>query len=75
MSKCGYYSCFKGKPTCNHPTYREQYTDSYGFRGGAYSWCEFCKKRCGGIYPSQVPHADQSEWKQDVVDKNGNVLN
>lgn len=26
MSSCGYYSCNKGKPKCNHPTYGEMYS-------------------------------------------------
>lgn len=72
MNKCGYYSCYKGKPTCKHPTYGEQYTKSYGNR--LHQKCDGCRRSCGGIYPSQVPRADQTDWEQDILDSNGNVI-
>lgn len=66
MSRCKYYSCFHRKPKCNNP-------EKPSFFDGDY-WstycnpCELCKERCGGIYPSEVPHADQTGWVQEIVD-------
>lgn len=75
MSKCGYYSCFKGKPTCKHPTYGETKTQCMRAARGGGGWhpCDLCKITCHGIYPSDVP---RSEWNGDVavVDKDGHRL-
>jgi len=57
MSKCGYYSCFKGKPTCKHPTYGDTKTKQMRTCGAGGRWhpCEQCRRICSGIYPSEVP--------------------
>ena len=72
MSSCGYYSCFKGKPSCKHPTFGKEY--SVSLIGWNYNRCDMCRRSCCGIYPSQVPKADQSSLEQDVVDGNGNIV-
>lgn len=43
MSKCGYYSCFKGKPKCSHPVegkYKTERLNEWD-RGQV---CDFCKQ-------------------------------
>lgn len=72
MSNCGYFNIFKGKLSCKHPNYGEMNTKSYAKNLG--EGCKYCKKRCGGIYPSQIPKVDQTGWKYEVVDVNGKVL-
>ena len=72
MSKCGYYSCYGGNPTCKHPTYGTDRTKVY--KGYMYYGCDWCKYKNGGVWPSQLPKASQIGWEQDVVDRNGNVL-
>lgn len=71
MSKCGYYDVIKGKPTCKHPNYADRYNP---IRRTLQNQCDICRWKCGGIWPSQVPKANQDEWKQDVIDKNGSVI-
>ena len=64
MSNCGYYRIHKGKVNCLHPTYGdiyEKYSKNLNDR------CKVCRRECGGIYPSQVPRADQTGWEYDVV--------
>ena len=75
MSSCGYYSCYKRKPKCSHPT-KGEYNTNRLQEGGGGSWhpCEMCKRGCGGIYPSQVAKADISDCEIDIVDKDGNVI-
>lgn len=72
MSACGYYSCFKGKPTCSHPTYGVQYTQ--GYKRELHIRCNRCRIECNGIYPSNIPKANQEGWIQEIVDSKGNVL-
>lgn len=72
MSSCGYYSCNKGKPKCNHPTYGEMYSSC--LRGALYNRCDSCRRECGGIYPSNIPKEDISNCKIDIIDKNGKVI-
>ena len=69
MSSCGYYSCNKGKPKCNHPTYGEMYSSC--LHGALYNRCDSCRRECGGIYPSNIPKEDISNCKIDIIDKNG----
>lgn len=71
MSSCGYYSCFKGKPTCKHPSNGVLYTDSLR-RGGIHP-CNLCKSRCKGLYPSQLPTITLN-CNVEVVDKDGNCI-
>lgn len=75
MSACGYYSCCKGKPTCNHPAKGEYKTKCFR-RGGGGSWhpCELCKQSCGGIYPSQLTRLDLAGYEVEIVDKGGHVI-
>ncbi len=73
MSKCAYFSCFKGRPVCKHPTYGKEY--SAYLHGAINNMCDWCKKQCGGIYPSQVPKVDQSNWTYDIIDKDGSLIN
>lgn len=64
MSNCGYYRIHKGKVNCLHPTYGdiyEKYSKNLNDR------CKVCRRECWGIYPSQVPRADQTGWEYDVV--------
>lgn len=64
MSNCGYYRIHKGKVNCLHPTYGdiyEKYSKNLNDR------CKVCRRECRGIYPSQVPRADQTGWEYDVV--------
>lgn len=68
MSKCGYYSCFKGKPACKHPEKGELMTKS-GIVG---RYCDLCKRSCGGVYPSELPRVKFTDI--EVVDKDGNVI-
>lgn len=72
MSSCGYYSCNKGKTKCNHPTYGERYSSC--LRGALYNRCDICRRKCGGIYPSNIPKEDISNCKIDIIDKNGKVI-
>lgn len=72
MSRCAYYSCFKGQPSCSHPE-KGKYTD-FKRTGAKYNPCDRCKRNGGGLYPSQIPKADQSNWEYDVVDRNGDVI-
>ena len=72
MSNCGYFSIFKGKVKCKHPNHGEMNTKLYA--KNLSEGCKYCRKRCGGIYPSQLSRADQSSWKYEVVDVNGKVL-
>ncbi len=76
MSKCGYYSCFKGKPTCKHPTYGETKTNCMRVAGASRGWhpCDICRITCHGIYPSDVPMSTY-DGVITVVDKDGNELN
>lgn len=64
MSNCGYYRIHKGKVNCLHPTYGDIYEKGYKNLNDR---CKVCRKECGGIYPSQVPRADQTGWEYDVV--------
>lgn len=64
MSNCGYYRIHKGKENCLHPTYGdiyEKYSKNLNDR------CKVCRRECGGIYPSQVPKADQTGWVYDLL--------
>lgn len=71
MSSCGYYSCYKGKPTCKHPE-RGELNTKVNFDG---SYCIRCKRIYGnGIWPSQIPHVDLSGCIQEVIDKDGQVI-
>lgn len=76
MSRCGYYFCFKGKPTCKHPTYGDTKTQCMRTCGAGGGWhpCDMCRMDGHGIYPSEVP---QSSWSGtiEVIDRDGNVLN
>ena len=74
MSQCGYYSCSKGIISCKHPDENYRPTSKCFATGGKWNPCEACKRRCGGIYPSQLPKADQIGWQQNVIDKYGNVI-
>lgn len=72
MSNCGYFKIHKGKVSCTHPTYSdtyERYSKNLNDR------CKICRKECGGIYPSQLPKADQTGWEYDVVVVHGSNLN
>lgn len=62
MNNCGYFKIHKGKVSCAHPTYGEEYT-KYGSR----LRCDMCRRECNGIYPSQLPSADQTGWIYDIV--------
>lgn len=64
MSNCGYYRIHKGKVNCLHPTYGDIYEKYYKNLNDR---CKVCRRECGGIYPSQVPRADQTGWEYDVV--------
>lgn len=72
MSKCGYFNIFKGKVSCKHPNYGDDYTKYYG--KDLSKKCSSCKRTCGGVYPNQLLRADQSDWKYEVVDVTGKVL-
>ncbi len=72
MSKCGYFSVFKGKVSCKHPNDGDTNTKLY--TKNLNECCKFCRKRCGGIYPTQLPRADQSNWQYEVIDADGKVL-
>ena len=72
MSACGYFSIWKGKILCKHPEKGELYTRMYCNK--LYRRCNYCKVECDGIYPSQIPHADQTGWTFDILDKFGNVF-
>ncbi len=76
MSRCNYYSCFKGKPTCKHPTYGDTKTQCMRVCGARGGWhpCDICRIVGQGVYPSEVP---QTSWSGtiEVVDRDGNVLN
>lgn len=63
MSNCGYFKIHKGKVSCTHPTYGEEYSKYYGSR----LRCDMCRRECNGIYPSQLPSADQTGWVYDVI--------
>lgn len=69
-NKCGYFSCYKGKPTCSHPEKGEWVTHM----GNVGNYCQRCKRTNNGLYPSQLPTVRFSEDKIDVVDKDGNIL-
>ena len=73
MSKCGYFHIHKGKVSCKHPQYGELFSSS--LHGAKYHQCDYCRKRCGGIWPSEVPKEDWTNIQYDVVDKYGNKLN
>ena len=74
MSSCGYYSCFKRKPECKHPTLGESYTQDLRRGGANYNPCDYCKRKYGGVYPSDIPKGSFDGCQIDVVDKQGNVL-
>lgn len=73
MSRCEYYSCFKGKPKCNHPTHGDIKTNMLNeyMRSSVCDFCKFCNR---GLYPSQIPKIELSESKIDIIDKDGNVI-
>lgn len=71
MNKCGYYSCFKGRPTCKHPEKGEIITKAYG-ECNMGKYCEHCKRSHGGIYPSQLPTVRFEDV--EIVDDKGNVI-
>ena len=75
MSNCGYYSCFKRVPKCNHPE-KGEYKSKRLREGACSRWhpCEMCKRECGGIYPSQLTKANLSNCEIDIVDKDGSVI-
>ena len=75
MSKCGYYSCYKGTPSCNHPE-KGKYLKPKDFSSswGSIHQCDRCKRQCGGIYPSELPRVDFRNEEYDVVDKAGKVV-
>ena len=66
MSNCGYYRIHKGKVNCLHPTYGSDYEK---WSKNLNDRCKICRRECGGIYPSQVPKADQTGWIYDVLGK------
>ena len=70
MSHCGYFQIKKGRAVCTHPTNGEQYTAWYGPR----LRCNTCRRECGGIYPSQLPYADQTGWIYDIITTTNNGL-
>lgn len=71
MNSCGYYSCFKGKVSCKHPRYGEEKSKIMSERNNT---CDWCRRICGGIYPSQLPREDISNCKIDVLDMYGRVI-
>ena len=73
MSNCGYYSITKGVPKCDNPN--KSYSARDFATGGRWHPCEMCKRTCGGVYPSQLPKANQEGWVYAIVDKAGNILN
>lgn len=64
MSNCGYFKIHKGKVSCTHPTYGEEYS-----KYGSKLRCDICRRECNGIYPSQLPSADQTGWVYDVLEE------
>lgn len=65
---CGYYSCFKRKPTCNHPTKGHSYTKC--LRSGS-SMCKLCLVSNNYLYPSELPTEKIDSVDIDVLDTNG----
>lgn len=64
MNKCGYYSCYKGMPRCNH---KQMNIDPRE--------CDYCKRENGGIYPSQLPTVKLEDIGDvEIIDKRGNKL-
>lgn len=64
MSNCGYFKIHKGKVSCTHPTYGEDYSK---FSKHLHERCDRCKRECDGIYPSQLPNADQTGWQYELI--------
>lgn len=75
MSNCGYYKIFKRHITCTHPSDGESNTRSLNKSSAKYHICDMCRRRCGGIYPSELPTIDMRSEEIDIVDKYGRVLN
>ena len=74
MSSCGYYKVHKGKMRCEHPEKGEDYTKALQRTGRGWHPCDLCRLRCGGIYPSQLPKANQAGWQTDILDTDGTVI-
>lgn len=66
MSKCGYYSCFKGIPKCNNPS-KPDYWKEWADKNMA-QCCQRCRRECGGIWPSQLETIDLRAECEVVLD-------
>lgn len=76
-NSCGYLVGDKSTKTgykCNHPTDGKVNNDLINKTKLGLRRCDDCKKRCGGIYPSQIPKYNISDCNIDIIDKNGNII-
>ena len=72
MIDCEYFKIYKDEISCTHPTYGEEYTES--FKSHLPDRCKLCRMLCEGIYPSQLPRADQTDWEYEVITSGYNAL-